>query len=311
MKIFLYRLLIILIPVILYMVTYECLYRSIPNDYSYKHSYLSNVEKASKIEVLVLGTSHTYKGINPNVFKHNVFIGAADSQPLYYDYRILNYFLIERPNLVNLKYVIISCDYATLNTGHNLSTLKESNYYIFWKFNYVNGLKWYEKFKCFDPNLNIERYYLLNYKMKRCDSLGWNCYCLDTVKQSMLKDIAKNIVIKHTFKNIESDRFKNNKQYLKDIAIDCNKRGITLLLLNTPKTNEYISSLYRPQMKSINDYANLLVHKYTNVKYLNWQTCDGFNFNDFIDSDHLNSSGASKLGVKLDSLLFELDIKNQ
>jgi len=310
MKKILYRLLIILIPIISYLTIYEYLYRRIPNDYSYKYKYLSNIEKASKIQVLVLGTSHTYKGVNPNLFKHNVFSGACDSQPLYYDYHLLHHFLIDNPTLVKLKYVILAYDYVTLSNYQDITTLRKQNYYIYWKFDYMNSLRWYEKLKCLNSNFNIIRYYLLNYNLKQCDDLGWDYHWSDTINPLYLEANAIGAIKTSTNEDINSKLFQNNKHYLKGIIKDCNKKGVILLLLNTPKTPEFIANLYKPQMKSTNDYVNLLVHEYKNIKYLNWQTCDDFNLNYFKDSHHLNSAGASKLSIKLDSLLFKLDSTN-
>ena len=51
-----------LIPIIVVWILAEVFYRTVPNNYTYKHQQISNNKD---IEVLILGESHTVSGINP------------------------------------------------------------------------------------------------------------------------------------------------------------------------------------------------------------------------------------------------------
>ena len=69
------------------MISFELLLRNIPNDYSFKKNYLNT--KSNSIEVLFLGSSHIYYGINPEYISRNSFNGSHISQSLNFDLEIL------------------------------------------------------------------------------------------------------------------------------------------------------------------------------------------------------------------------------
>lgn len=308
MKKFYIRLLVILILVLAYLVTYEYLYRTIPNTYTYKYDYLSDKNKANKIDVLVLGTSHAYKGINPNAIKYKSFLGACDSQPVYYDAKLLHHFLVDDYTLVNLKYVILGYDYVTLRTGQTINALRESNYSIYWHIKSMHHLPWYKTLKCLKPNLNIARYLVLNDCLIKCDSLGWNFHCTDTVNLDKISDNAIEAAKRHHYKDNGKNIYDRNKELINNIANDCKLHDVKLILLNTPKTKDYCSRLDSLQLNEVTNFADSLQKSTTNVLYVNWQKNSDFDYKDFNDADHLNSAGASKLGRKISSLLDKIDV---
>ena len=53
------------------MVGFEFLVRHIPNDYNSKIKYLQ--EHSSEIEILALGSSHAYFGVNPDFLSSKCF----------------------------------------------------------------------------------------------------------------------------------------------------------------------------------------------------------------------------------------------
>lgn len=298
---------ILFIPILVYMFTYEYLYRTMPNTYTYKYNYLSDINRAAKIKVLVLGTSHAFKGINPNVITQKTFIEACDGQPVYYDSKFLHHFLVDDYTLLNLKYVILAYDYYTLTTGQTINALRESSYSIYWHFKSLHNLSRFEMLKCLNPNSTIVKNFLFNKSMIKCDSLGWNSHCKDTIELGKITEKAIDAVKKHRYIGNDASVYERNKEKINLIIEDCKLHNVKLILLNTPKTKDYFSRLNNTQLKIVTNFADSLQQSNSNVIYVNWQKNKDFDLNDFNDADHLNTAGATKLGKKIDSLLIKSD----
>jgi len=84
---FIIRTLLFSLPVLALFIVMEILLRQIPNDYLLKKKYLDNHSK--EIETLILGSSHSFYGINPLYFSNNTFNASHISQSLDYDFAIL------------------------------------------------------------------------------------------------------------------------------------------------------------------------------------------------------------------------------
>ena len=103
--------------------------RDIPNSYTIKKYYLE--KDLNDIQVLILGSSHTYFGINPEFFNLKGYNLANASQTLYYDKELLGRYIDRMPNL---KIVIISYSYFALWTElyENVENWRDYCYYHFW-----------------------------------------------------------------------------------------------------------------------------------------------------------------------------------
>ncbi len=87
MKKYLIRTLFIGFPIALFLLIGELALRNIPNDYSLKRDYLD--KNAQNLKTLVLGSSHFYRGVNPDFLEQPAFNAAMVSQTLDYDLKIL------------------------------------------------------------------------------------------------------------------------------------------------------------------------------------------------------------------------------
>ena len=66
MRQFILRTLMISLPIVVIAILIEILLRNVPNDYQEKKEYLD--KHASEVETLILGSSHSFYGINPSYF---------------------------------------------------------------------------------------------------------------------------------------------------------------------------------------------------------------------------------------------------
>ena len=101
----------------------EVFYRFVPNNYTQK---ASEVKKNYDSEVLVLGNSHAFYGINPDDFSMKTYNFSNISQSLYFDELLLKKHL---ENFPNLKYVVLTVDYFSLSQIDNSSEDIYRKYY--------------------------------------------------------------------------------------------------------------------------------------------------------------------------------------
>lgn len=102
----------------------ELFYRTITNNYVVKTKNIQ--ERYDDIEVLILGNSHTFYGLNPVYFDKSTFNMSNISQTLYFDKLI---FERHFKNLKKLKYVIFNVEYTVLSQVDNTSEDVWRKYY--------------------------------------------------------------------------------------------------------------------------------------------------------------------------------------
>ena len=74
------------LPILVVAILMEILLRNMPNDYLFKKKYLD--EHSSEIQTLILGSSHSFYGIDPAYFNSKTFNASHVSQTLNYDLEI-------------------------------------------------------------------------------------------------------------------------------------------------------------------------------------------------------------------------------
>ena len=138
MKRFIVRALCFILPVLAGLTLGEYFLRQVPNDYSFKKEWLDH--NSSQVEVLVLGSSHTYYGVNPVYFSKKSFNAAYVSQSIPYDYFIFTKYVNQ---MKNLSYVILPISYFSLwgSLENDGEAYRLKNYSIYYDCKYH---KWYE-----------------------------------------------------------------------------------------------------------------------------------------------------------------------
>ncbi|MFI3324513.1 MAG: hypothetical protein SNG59_08015 [Rikenellaceae bacterium] len=140
-----------------------------PNQYKYKHSYI--MENGDNIKTLILGNSHTYYGVKPNLISESAFSLANVSQPLLYDYYILENYISYLPNL---QHVILDVGYVSLRSSHYI-TAKACNicYRIYMNFSQISSFT--SNFMCTEMALfNSTLRAVITQKSLSCDEFGWD-----------------------------------------------------------------------------------------------------------------------------------------
>jgi hypothetical protein len=281
-----------LIPVFLFCFTLEIALRNIPNDYSYKRSYLDR--NSNDIEVLFLGSSHAYRDINPAFIEMNGFNAAYVSQSLDLDYAILrNYY----GRWESLRYIVVPISYFSL--FFKLETSDESwrikNYTIYYGMNASYHYSDYFEILSNAMEVNIERinlYYLQGESNITVTELGWGGGFNENEEIDLVAT-GKSVAQRHTYP--ERANLNENVEVLNSFVSYVNEKEIEIIFYTPPAFYSYVENLDASQLDLTVGIMTELDKDHDNVLYVNYLMDETFTEYDFFDADHLNALGAAKL----------------
>lgn len=300
MKAFIKNIAFFLIPIILIVVGIESMVRTIPNSYQLKSDYLFT--NSNEIETLILGSSHTFYGVNPQHINSNSFNASNLSQSPDIDYAILK----AHENLFsNLKYVVIRLSYDTLFEQIKNSPedwrLKDYKIYMNLDLDYKlehnsevisMGLK---------QSLNVMgNYYLFDMNLINSDKLGFG----KDLNVNKIIDLDKEGSVtakRHTVKNW--DLLDANIKVFNNLNEWCRKNGVQVLLVTPPAYKSYRRNIDEDQLNKMIEVGKELDSKFNNCTYYNLMENKDFTAKDFYDPDHLNAKGAKKFSLIINSLI--------
>lgn len=269
------------------------IYSNYVNKYSFKFLKLEkNINK--ELEIINLGTSHTYNGIKyPEDIEGYNF--GLPGQKFYYDYQILKKYSnrLEKNAIVIIPISIFSF-YDELETEEI-----DKNYVCFLKRNEVLHLESNEYFllKYFSVTQPITR---IKETIKFIKNLEKNKKLEESFLEKdkeiySLKEVendAKNKKIAH----LKTKKLKVETEYLKKILKFCKMKKYKVVLITTPFTYLYNKEI---------DEENYKTKIYDNIKKLEIEMNEKFVYLDyshderflyelkyFRDADHLNKKGA-------------------
>lgn len=293
------KLILVLLPVITLVIVFELLARTIPTTYSEKHNKL--LHKISEIEILVLGSSHSNFGINPEYFGREAFNISNTSQSLYQDYKVLLKYL---PECKNIKMVIIPISYFTLQSDLSLSPEAwRCSYYSVYMGVHGESSSLFELINhsalvLWDGPFGVIK------NFKKIHKVDINEYGYQSPEKpktdipKIINDNAGKVRVAYHDKIINDSLLKNNIMLLSKIANELNKRNIKIVFITTPVYKTYSRHIsnrnYKVMTRTIDDLSKKYFAKNFNYFYSN-----RFEINDFFDNDHLNEAGAKKFSVIL------------
>lgn len=280
---------IFMLPVVVALSACEYAVRNyISNPYSYKNEYLA--KNAPEVRTLILGSSHAYYDIIPEVLGGSTFNLANVSQNYHYDYALLKNY-----DFRNLKTIILPVSYFSFYDSEMEDSDSDWQYAINYKV--YMGIDEHSDLSRY--NFEISRFPIFVEKLKAlpkektlsCDSLGaGNDYQGQSPKES-LESSGIATAARHTSPTLIA--VDSNIRYLEKIAKYCHSKGIELILITTPAYKSYYAHLNRAQLNETHRIINILAKRY-NLKYYDFMWDNRFQEGDFYDADHLNRDGAIK-----------------
>lgn len=289
---FIKKLLVFIIPVLLFIFILEINFFNHRNIYSLKKEILEN--NLSKYKVLVLGSSHVLYGVNPALFNESGFNLAQPSQSFYYDYEILLKYIKSMPSL---RVVIIPVSYFSFEYDFlNSPEYWRSNFYkIYFGIPDKNEKIDFRKiqggflFLRETALLSLKEIIKVNSELGISDSGAYRC------KDVLPKNIRKNGLKRIEAQNGIMDRTMvgENEKLLGEIIELCIAANIEPVIITTPALNVYEENLDK---RIYLEMQNTIAHfcKKYNIKYYNYMSDGRFSVEDFCDADHLNFKGADK-----------------
>ena len=301
MKKFLKKSFLILIPLFLLIASMEIVIRHIPNDYSIKNKVMT--EKGSDFNIVCLGNSQTYYGINPEFFDKPAYNCAHVSQQLHVDNFIFNKFVDQ---LDNLDYLFLNISYFShLQSAFDGQEAWRIKYYYLY-YDYPRSETPFKyQFELYNLNFNS----LLNI-IKGC--MGQPLYHIDnngfgtiyTLQNKPASWEDCEYVVKNIHKiPVDSTTLVHNYECVDNIAKKCREKGVKLILFTTPCWHTYTENVDKEQLKSSVEFAQYFANNYDNVYYLDMFIDDRFVADDFYDAYHLSDVGAKKLTLILNDYL--------
>lgn len=292
MKKMLYRLIVLLVPVVLLLFAYG-LFRNWCLKKMYGPSTEQQITRSfynalnRDYNCLILGNSRIYRGINPDRFPFATYNFAHDNDSFNQCYYKLRYL---QNNNKHLTYLILGVDYF------ELSFISDSRNYVYNQYfdaDYHNDYP-RPKLLVFDDkqfSTFISRHYSHSLWMILYG------YLTKDYKQGYLKDNGQYLV-KGVAK--ESDSVKRiyarlpvQEKYLDRILANAYDNNIIVFLLMPPARENELRNYPESVKNEFNEMFRKKASRY-GFYYLNYSDSNNFTITDFQDITHLNISGADK-----------------
>ncbi|MFT3980390.1 MAG: hypothetical protein QM687_07970 [Ferruginibacter sp.] len=310
MKKFLTGFLKFLIPFLLLLIALELYVLYYPSTFNRKAHYLH--DNKSNIEALVLGSSHNQNSINPGLLHLNTVNLANASQDIQIDSALFFKYV---PELKKLQLVILELDYFTLEEKNDQQNFRLPWYKRFfgvelYPVSWINTVSIYSSQPSFFNKLLIDavnprktHYQLNKYGFISNDFPGvmvdqyYDSLSLARTAPERLKD-------KHTDTSLYNFNFNRSK--LNSMLAYCHSNNIKVLILSNPMYSTYIHNEVPLKNERKHQYIDSLLRADTAMHYYDFENDPRFTVHDFKNDDHLNSTGAHKYSLIVDSLVTKI-----
>lgn len=297
MKTFLKKTLFFLISIFLVWGGLEMFYRLVPNTYTEKHNSIQN--NYNTAEILVFGNSHAFYGLNPKYFDRPAYNIANISQTIYFDKLLFNRH-VER--FKNLKWIILNIEYTSLSHQDNTSEDVWRKYFYQAHMDIeVSTIPFYDLRqysltlnRTFPQSIATLKQYYKSETIVECDELGFGHKYTYENRRDNLSELAQKTIEKHEDGLTD---FSINSERIQRMIAEANKRNINVLLVTMPVSDDYARGVNQEKLQKIFRTAQNLADVNQNCLYLNLFDTYYFSDDDFFDPDHLNSRGAEKCSV--------------
>ncbi len=299
MKKFLKYCLFFVLPLLIAAIPVEYMIRQVPNPYKYKYEWMQ--KNAEDVEILVLGSSHTFYGIRPEFFEGKAFSLANVSQGLKQDLFLLEYWVDKYKNLKTVICPISFYSWFGRGLEYGTESYRCRYYKIYMDCDLYPDISLY--------NLELSDFRTAKGKIAKLlfpntdpgyDEYGWgNTYKLSKKKMDKWNDgtEAEAAVKRHTAKSW--DYIDQNYLRMKELAGFCKSHNIQLVLITTPCWPSYYDNLNSEQLTKMYELTHKFVQE-NNLPYFDYLKDPRFKADDFYDNNHLSDVGAIKFTKILD-----------
>lgn len=273
----------------------------LPNNYQAKETYLRQIQDT--VEIIALGNSQTYMGVNPWVMPRPAFNLSNTAQTLTYDFELLQAYHKQLPAL---RYVILGISTPSLySIGHELP----GDFNRIYHYKHYLGIDaeakpWKARYYSITNTISIKKsvdrmidYYTGQDDLIEFDSLGW-------YTDSVQRDLTQNgldAAASH-MKYVKWEHKAYNLKQLDKLISLCKQNGYTLIIYSPPMYHTYQSNLhptyYQDMVQTLDSVSSA-----QSIAYLDFTYDRTYQAEDYFDSNHLRESGSLKLSNSLASLI--------
>ncbi|MBS2212132.1 hypothetical protein KEM09_12000 [Carboxylicivirga mesophila] len=250
------------------------------------------------LEVLILGSSQTWRAINPKFIKSKCAPLAHGGSALNIDYLLLRKYIKELPLL---KVVLIETSYHTLENYCDSSWNKNHLFYIYYDINNYNSEPPMKDNLLITANFSqyFKKFWTNNIfpEFGKYNKYGFITSAIDNLDVGKYDSLF--LAKRHCEENIVL--FKKNARILDEMINICLQHDISVILFSPPKHFNYNKNNVLNKLKR----RNATLKKYENVvgiHILNLENKYEDNIDIFYNEDHLNVYGAEKVSRIVDSL---------
>ena len=263
--------------------------RSLPNPAKAKHAFLA--ARSHEVDTLILGNSHAYYGLAPELLGSHAFSAAQVSQTLRYDAWVLAHYPFPRLRVVVLTLSDFSL-YEELEEGDEWFLANRYRLYMDCDFHSCLSVYGWEvtAFRPFCEKLAS----LCRPPRMRWSAAGQGLeYTLESRAPGLAWDNGPERAAANDYADLSLSR--RGMGYLETIARYCEARGLTLALVATPLTRSYRAARSAARVADTRRCLAALLRRHPSVRYYDYSEAAAFTAADFYDADHLNLDGSHKL----------------
>jgi hypothetical protein len=291
------RLACFILPILLLLAGLEYLQRQLPNNYTHKRAQLE--AQLDQWETLILGSSHSYLGVDPAALNSQAFNLAFTAQTLYFDQYLLASYLDRMPAL---KRVIVPISYGSLGSeSYRNPGIYDKTYYYAQFYGSTAFTDWwdierYSRVALFTTKRSVDRsmsYYTTDDSLLECRRDGF--YTL-----AFQRDLDQNGQESGKFHDLYFDPslIPTNLGYLDQMATLCAERGVTLCLISTPVWPSYLDHINPTRLaQTVSSIDSMRAAR--GIPYWNDMRDSTFEADDFYDANHLSAQGARQYTQRL------------
>lgn len=277
----------------------EVYIRTRPNPSKAKHTFLT--AHSRKVDILVLGSSHTYYGVNPELLSPNAYNAAQVSQTYRYDWWILTAYPFDSLRTVILPLSDFSL-YESLEDGKEWYLASRYRLYMNCDVHSLLGVYAWE--------ITSFRTYLEKLKQlwqpprMKWSNRGQGLEYSLALRAENWENASQRAAV-NRYDHLEN---RPSAPYLERIARHCQAEGIRLLLVSTPLRPAYRAAVSPAQEQDMLATGKALQQQYPEtVCYLDFRADESFTADDFYDSDHLSLEGSHRFSRLLKAYIDEAE----
>lgn len=271
------------------------LYVRLPSEFSVKNHQLMQL---SSVDVFVLGSSHTYFGVSAADISEKSYNAALSSQSYKYDFLVLKS-LIDRKVQINSVVLPISSFSRSYEVETGIESWRKYQYWHTYKLHIYSLQDYFDIRSHIAIMGDVDAYGSLRKIVTGNSTTPLNNLSNDGTGSNADVGIASAIVHKQAVEAARrhlSISGSAGEYWFRKIIELCKSTKIKLILISTPVTDEYyqlVSTVLKRDQDTLSGIAKSIERE---VVFCDYSRSTNFTYRDFYDCDHLNPTGAKKLG---------------